>query len=175
MFINYPLITTKWSKIVRKKSRIETVKTSRTLHNKASNIQSVIEIIQNSIIDITNEIAKVQPRYAQSVSNFQAEYLEAIKKGIQSLTNFQGTFIEYSWINFYNRSAFYSEQIRNQVNTLAENFIKTCDIWNQITLNSIDISKENIKMYTQAITSMETDNRALISSWNSILIPSYGK
>jgi chloramphenicol O-acetyltransferase len=149
--------------------------TSSTMHNKASKVKSVIETIQNSIIDITNEIAKVQPRYAQSVSNFQAEYLEAIKKGIQSLTNFQGTFIEYSWINFDNRSAFYSEQIRNQVNTLAENFIKTCDIWNQITLNSIDISKENIKMYTQTITSMETHNRALISSWNSFLIPSYCK
>ena len=43
----------------------------------------MIETIQNSIIDITNEIAKVQPRYAQSISNFQAEYLEAIKKVIQ--------------------------------------------------------------------------------------------
>jgi chloramphenicol O-acetyltransferase len=149
--------------------------TSSTMHNKASKVKSVIETIQNSIIDITNEIAKVQPRYAQSVSNFQAEYLEAIKKGIQSLTNFQATFIEYSWINFDNRSAFYSEQIRNQVNILAENFIKSCDIWNQITLNSIDISKENIKMYTQTITSMETHNRALISSWNSFLIPSYCK
>ena len=90
------------------------------MHNKASNIQSLIETIQNSIIDITNEIAKVQPRYAQSVSNSQAEYLEAIRNIIQSLTNFQGTFIEYSWINFDNKSAFYTEQIRNQVNTLAK-------------------------------------------------------
>lgn len=90
------------------------------MHNKASNIQSLIETIQNTIIDITNEIAKVQPRYAQSISNFQAEYLEAIRNIIQSLTNFQGTFIEHSWINFDNKSAFYTEQIRNQVNTLAK-------------------------------------------------------
>ena len=90
------------------------------MHNKASNIQSLIETIQISIIDITNEIAKVQPRFTQSVSNFQAEYLEAIRKVIQSLTNFQGTFIEYSWINFDYKSAFYTEQIRNQVNTLAK-------------------------------------------------------
>jgi hypothetical protein len=62
--------------MVRKKSRFETVKTSRTIHNKASNIQSIIETIQNSIIDITNEIAKVQPRYAQSVSNFQSDILK---------------------------------------------------------------------------------------------------
>ena len=74
------------------------------MHNKASNIQSLIETIQNSIIDITNEIAKVQPRHAQSVSNSQAEYLEAIRKVI----------------NFDNKSAFYTEQIRNQVNTLAK-------------------------------------------------------
>ena len=90
------------------------------MHNKASNIQSLIETIQISIIDITNEIAKVQPRHAQSVSNSQAEYLEAIRNIIQSLTNFQGTFIEHSWINFDNKSAFYTEQIRNQVNTLAK-------------------------------------------------------
>ena len=76
------------------------------MHNKASNIQSIIETIQNSIIDITNEIGKVQPRYAKSISNFQAEYLEGIRNIIQSLTNFQGTFIEYSWINFDNKSAF---------------------------------------------------------------------
>jgi cob(I)alamin adenosyltransferase len=53
------------------------------------NIQSIIETIQNSIIDITNEIAKVKPRHAQSVSNTRAEYLEAIKKVIQSLTSFK--------------------------------------------------------------------------------------
>lgn len=33
----------------------------------------------------------------------------------------------------------------NQVTMLTENIIKTFDIWNQITLDSIDISKENIK------------------------------
>ena len=161
--------------MVRKKSRIETLKTSRTSHNKSSNIQSVIESLQNSMTDITNEIAKVQPRYAQSVSNFQAEYLEAAKKIVQILINFQGMFIEYGWINFDNRSTFYAEEIRNQVNTLAENFVKTFDIWNQITLNSIDTLKDNIKMYTQTIISMETHNRALISSWNSFLIPSHAK
>ena len=58
---------------------------------------------------------------------------------------------------------------------MAENFVKTCNIWNQIAINSIDISKENIKMCTQAMTSMETYNRDLIYSWNSFHIPSYTK
>ena len=104
-----------------------------------------------------------QPRFAQSVSNFQTEYLEAIRKVIQSLTKFQGTFIEYSWINFDNKSAFYTEQIRNQVNTLAKILSEPAIFGIKITLNLIDISKENIKMYTQAITSMQTHNRSLIS------------
>ena len=72
--------------MVRKKSRDwngKNIKNYTQLHNKASNIQSIIETTQNSIIDITNEIGKVQPRYAKSISNFQAEYLEAIKKVIQ--------------------------------------------------------------------------------------------
>lgn len=63
----------------------------------------------------------------------------------------------------------------NQVTMLTENIIKTFDIWNQITLDSIDISKENIKMYTQALTSMESYHRNLITSWNSLLIPTFGK
>ena len=63
----------------------------------------------------------------------------------------------------------------NQVTMLTENIIKTFDIWNQITLDSIDISKENIKIYTEAMTSMDIYNRDLIISWNSFLIPSYCK
>ena len=150
-------------------------KTQKTISNDASNIQGIIETMQNSLFDITNEIAKVQPRYAQSVSNFQAEYLEATKMVIQTFTNFQSTLIKFSWINFDNRSTLYTDQIKNQVTMLTENIIKTFDIWNQITLDSIDISKENIKIYTEAMTSMDIHNRDLISSWNSFLIPSYYK
>jgi hypothetical protein len=150
-------------------------KTSRTIGNDTSDIQGIIETIQGSLFDITNEIAKVQPRYAQSVSNFQAEYLEAIKMVIQTFTNFQSTLIKFSWINLDNRSTLYTDQVKNQVTLLTENVIKTFDVWNQITLDSIDISKENIKIYTEAMTSMDIRNRDLISTWNSFLIESYCK
>jgi hypothetical protein len=86
---------------------------------------------------------------------------------IQTLSNFQSSLVKFSWINFDNRSSFYTDQINNQVTTLTENTIKTLDIWNQIILDSIDISKENIKIYTEAATSMDSHNRDLISSWNS--------
>ena len=135
----------------------------------------MIETVQNSLFDITNEIAKVQPRYAQSVSNFQTEYLEATRMVIQTFANYQSTLIKFSWINFDRRSVFYAEQIKNQVTMLTENIIKTCNIWNQITLDLIDISKENMKIYTEAMTSMDIRTRDLISSWNSYLIPTYSK
>lgn len=150
-------------------------KTARTISNDTSNNQGIIETMQNTLFDITNEIAKVQPRYAQSVSNYQAEYLEATKMVIRIFTNFQSTLLKFSWINYDNRSTLYTDQIKNQVTMLTENIIKTFDIWNQITLNSIDISKENIKIYTEAMTSMDIHNRDLISSWNSFIIPSYCK
>ena len=65
------------------------------------------------------------------------------------------------------------EAIQNHVFT--ENFVRACEIWNQIALNSIDISKENIKMYTQALTTMESYHRNLITFWNSYLIRTFGK
>jgi hypothetical protein len=150
-------------------------KTPGTVSNDASNIQDIIETVQTSLFDITNEIAKVQPRYAQSISNFQTEYLEATKMVIQTFTNFNGTLIKYSWIDVDNRSTLYTDQIKNQVTNLTENIIKTFDILNQITLDSIDIANENIKLYTEAMTSLDIHNRDLISSWNSFLIPSYYK
>lgn len=146
--------------MVGKKTRTQIQpKTLRFIDKDSSNIQGIIETVQNSLFDITNEIAKVQPRYAQSFSNFQGEYIEATKMAIQTLSNFQSSLVKFSWINFDNRSSFYTDQIKNQVTTLTENIIKTFDIWNQITLDSIDISKENIKIYTEAMTAMDTHNR----------------
>jgi anaerobic ribonucleoside-triphosphate reductase len=117
--------------------------------------------------------SQAQSQYAQSILNFQVEYLEATNKVIQNVSDFQSTFLENNWNNSNYRSASYAEQFRNQVNTLAENFVKTFNIWNQIAINSIAISKEYIKMCTQAMTSIETYNRDLMNSWNSFPIPSY--
>jgi hypothetical protein len=116
----------------------------------------MIETIQNSIIDVTNQVAKAQSQYAQLISNFQIEYLEATNKVIQNVGDFQRSFLENNWNNSEHRSASYAEQIRNHVNTLAENFVQTFNIWNQLAINSIDISKEYVKMYTQAMTLMKT-------------------
>src|SRR4029078_3904550 len=85
------------------------------------------------------------------------------------------TFFENNWNNNDKRSAIYSEEIKNPVNIFTDNIVRACEIWNQITLNSIDISKENIKMYFQAMTSMESYHRNLIASCNSLLIPTCGK
>ena len=116
----------------------------------------MIETIQNSIIDVTNQVAKAQSQYAQLISNFQIEYLEATNKVIQNVGDFQRSFLENNWNNSEHRSASYAEHIRNHVNTLAENFVQTFNIWNQLAINSIDISKEYVKMYTQAMTLMKT-------------------
>lgn len=150
-------------------------KTLRTINNNDSNFQDIFETFQNSLIDITNEIAKVQPRYAQSFSNFQVEYLEATKIIIQILSNLQSNLIKFCYGNFGNRSRFYTNQIKNQVTSLTESIIKIFDIWNQIALDSLDISKENIKIYTDVMTSMDIHNRDLISSWNSFVIPPSNK
>jgi hypothetical protein len=148
-------------------------KTAKSIQNNASNIQDMIETIQNSIIDVINQVAKAQSQYARLISNFQIEYLEPTNKVIQNVGDFQRSFLENNWNNSEHRSASYAEQIRNHVNTLAENFVQTFNIWNQLAINSIDISKEYVKMYTQAMTSMKTYNRDLINSWNSSLIRSY--
>jgi len=118
---------------------------------------------------------KFNPNMLNHFRISKVEYFEATKNVIQNVSNLQSTFLENNWNNFDNRSAIHTEQIKNQVNIFTENLVRACEIWNQIALNSIDISKENIKMYTQALTSMESYHRNLITSWNSLLIPTFGK
>ena len=67
--------------MVKNKLKKETpaTKTAKSIQNNTSNIQDMIETTQKSIIDVTNQIAKAQSQYAQSISNFQVEYLEATK------------------------------------------------------------------------------------------------
>jgi hypothetical protein len=45
----------------------------------------MIETTQTSIIDVTNQVAKAQSQYAQSISNFQVEYLETTNNVIQCI------------------------------------------------------------------------------------------
>jgi hypothetical protein len=54
--------------------------------------------------------------------HYQAEYLDAPKMVIQILSNFQSSLVKFSWINYGNRSSFYSDQIKNQVTTLTGEF-----------------------------------------------------
>ena len=58
--------------MVKNKLKKETpaAKTAKSIQNNASNIQDMIETTQKSIIDVTNQIAKAQSQYAQSISNF---------------------------------------------------------------------------------------------------------
>lgn len=101
--------------MVKNKSRNLTSVTnaSKTIYN-ASYLQDVIETIQNRVIDITNEIAKVQPQYAQSLSNLQVEYFEATKNVIQNVSNLQSTFLENNWNNFDNRSAIIPSKLKTK-------------------------------------------------------------
>src|SRR6185436_183748 len=118
--------------MVKNKPRNQTSVTNSSKTDSNAYFQDVIDTIQNRVIDITNEIAKVQPKYTQSLSNLQVEYFEATKNVIQNVSNLQSTFLENNWNNFDNRSAIYAEQIKNQVDIFTENFVKACEIWNQI-------------------------------------------
>jgi len=132
MFINHHFLPLNGQKWLRTSQDTRPLTNSLKTIYTFSYLQDVIETIQNRVIEITNEIAKVQPQYAQSLSHLHVEYFEATKNVIQNVSNLQSTFLENNWNNFDNRSAIYTEQIKNQVYIFTENFVKACEIWNQI-------------------------------------------
>ena len=92
------MVTITRSKMVKNKPRNQTSVTNSSKTDSHAYFQDVIDTIQNRVIDITNEIAKVQPQYAQSLSNLQVEYFEATKSVMQNVSNLC-TFFENNWNN----------------------------------------------------------------------------
>lgn len=53
--------------------------TTETTASKAINVTQILDAANENITKLINESAKVQPQYAQAISNLQQEYIEVVR------------------------------------------------------------------------------------------------
>ncbi|MGB0027530.1 MAG: hypothetical protein WBP64_11880, partial [Nitrososphaeraceae archaeon] len=53
---------------------------------------TLFDVANENFTKLVNESAKVQPEYAQAISNLQQEYIEASRNAIQTTTSVQKQF-----------------------------------------------------------------------------------
>ncbi|HEV8405969.1 MAG TPA: hypothetical protein VGQ13_08705 [Nitrososphaera sp.] len=123
-----------------------------------------IDTIRENILRIADEVAKVQPQLAQSISNLQLDYIQAVKSMIQ--TGFANQKQVLSALNIQQIPQV-SEQIAKQFTELTTNVSRSVGVFNQLSLNALDAARENVKIYNRTVDAVTDFNDNLLKTWTS--------
>jgi hypothetical protein len=127
------------------------------------------DAIRENFIKIADEVAKVQPQYSQSISNLQLDYTQAIKNTIQTAFSAQKHLTD-SNLGTWNRGPSttpFTDQFAKQANEITNNTIRAVGINNQLTINALDATRENLKIYNKTIDAVTEFNTNAAKAWNS--------
>jgi hypothetical protein len=147
-------------KMVDSKSEI----TTRTGSTEVTNLYDTATLNCNRILD---ESIKVQPQYAQSVSNIQLDYVAAAKNTIHNIVSVQKMLA--SNVNFPTVTPQYTDEFVKRSNEITENIVSALRINNQLTVNAINAAAENFRTINRTIDSVTEFNTSAAKAWNSFL------
>jgi hypothetical protein len=124
----------------------------------------VTEIVRDNTLRVADEVAKIQPQFAQSVSNLQLDYIQTVKSMIQTAFANQKQVVFTLNIPQFPQV---SEQIAKQSTEVTNNVIRSVGIFNQLTVNALDAARENVKIYNRTVDAVADFNHNLLKAWTS--------
>ena len=141
--------------------------TEKSKENVAENTE-LLDTCKQTMLRTIDEISKYQPQYAQSISNLQQDYLQVTKETINRTFAIQKT-----WYRNTARNSFtpmegpYSEQYRKQSNEATSQAFHVFDAANQLAIDSLNASRENIKLYSKTVETVTEYNANLANTWSN--------
>ena len=141
--------------------------TEKTRENVAENAE-LLDTCKQNMLRTVDEIAKYQPQYAQSISNLQQDYLQVTKETINRTFAIQKTWYRNTARNsFTPMEGQYSEQFRKQSNEATSQAFHVFDAANQLAIDSLNASRENIKLYSKTVETVTEYNANLANTWSN--------
>ena len=142
-----------------------------TSTNATINASQIVDAANQNVTKLVNESSKVQPQYAQAISNLQQEYIDALRNAIQRAFSVQRQLVS-SNDNFNSfavpeAAAPYVQGLVKQSDDLINNFISVADINNQLTINALNVLRENVKNFSRTVEAAAEYNSNLAKSWAS--------
>jgi hypothetical protein len=135
------------------------------------NVSQIVDATNENVTKLVNESSRVQPQYAQAISNLQQEYIDAVKNAIH------GTFVVQKQLITSNRNfnnlavpeaaTPYVQGLVKQSNDIINNFISVAEINNQLTINALNVLRENVKNFSRTVEAAAEYNSNLARSWAS--------
>ena len=141
--------------------------TEKSRETATENVE-MIDTCKQNMLRTVDEISKYQPQYAQSISNLQQDYLQVTKESINR------TFaIQKSWYRNTARNSFtpiaspYAEQFRKQSDEATSQAFHVFDAANQLAIDSLNASRENIKLYSKTVETVTEYNANMANTWSN--------
>jgi hypothetical protein len=110
----------------------------------SSSATHVFDTVRENFVRAVDQMANVQPQYAQAFSNLQLDYIQATKNMIQNTISAQK-----QWN--IPVSTPYSEQFTRQSNEITNNTLRAVGINNQLVINAVDVARENLRIYNRTV------------------------
>lgn len=120
--------------------------------------------IRDNTLRAVDEIAKVQPQVAQSLSNLQHETIETSKNVVKTAFDTQKQVASGLNVSVPTQV---SEQIAKQSNEIANNLVRATGIYNQLVIGALDATRENTKIYSKTVEAFAEYNKNILNAWTS--------
>lgn len=133
---------------------------------KGSNTKDVYATVQQNADKILDTVKQSVPRYHQSVTNAQQEYVDACENMLHSSIMLQREFAQ--------RSGFTTtlpDAALTMFDGVAEETVRAISVQNQVALATIDAAQQNIKTFNGNAKAFADLNRNILQSWISAFTP----
>ena len=138
--------------------RDEGVPTTTTKTNEVTDIK------RDNTLCIADEVAKVQPQFAQSISNLRLDNIQTERSMIQIAFANQK---ELRFVLNNPQPQHSAEQVARQSIEVKNNLIRSVGTFNQLSSNALDSTRENVKIYNRTVDAFADFNNNMLKTWAS--------
>ena len=130
-----------------------------------SRANEVSDVLRDNALRIVDEVAKVQPQFAQSISNLQLDNIQAVKSMIQTAFANEKQIAAHSLNTPQTMQV--SEEIAKQSNEVTNSIVRSIGIYNQLGVTALDHARENVKIYSRTVDALADFNNNIWKTWTS--------
>ena len=139
---------------------------SNTIKNSGNqNEQDVHEVFKENFDKYFHEVEKIMPQYLESMTKLQGEFLEAWENTINRSLDFQKEYAEKANINTQ-----IPQEAANIIYNIAEEYLKSKNIQNQVILSTINSANTTLKDSKNAFEPFIELNKKVLDFWSDFYI-----
>lgn len=131
----------------------------------ATRANEVNDIVRDNALRIVDEVAKVQPQFAQSISNLQLDNIQTVRSMIQTAFANQKQVVAHT-LNTP-QALQVSEEFAKQSTEVTNSIIRSVGIFNQLGVTALDSARENVKNYGRTADALTDFNNNILKAWTS--------